>query len=471
MWEAIQSNRRRSRLFLAALAGVLVCLGAVMGMAVDPRAGGPIGALVALAIYGALLAAALGRGESILLASAGAHPIDKSMAPQLWNIIEEMTVASGLSTMPKIYLLDQDAPNAFAVGTSPEKACLAVTTGLVKRMNRDELQGVVAHEIAHIRNLDTRFMTLVTVMAGAIVLLSDGYLRVFRYGPLPRRSSRDRSGSYFFVLALVAAVLAPIAAQLISLACSRRREYLADASAVRFTRFPLGLASALEKIAAEAGTMKATNRAVAPLLIVNPLETSGLSGLFSTHPPIGERIEILRRMGGMAGYADYDAAYRAMHGGRSCLDPTILEPGASLLARAPSAEPSAQEEGIDRAREVARAMGGLAGLLSFTCPCGVGIRIPPGMDRGAIVCPRCGRENPVPGAEKAVPVGSSSAAGQDMALEGASAPLRFRRAGTGWESFRCECGKVLQIGPTFAGTTLKCPSCRRPIAIESQVRP
>src|SRR4029453_17287205 len=285
MWEAIQSNRRRSRLFLAALAAILVGLGAVMGLAVDARAGGLLGALLALGLYGVLVASALGAGEGIILAGAGARPIDKSMAPQLWNVVEEMTVASGLPAMPKIYVVDQDAPNAFAVGTTPRKACLAVTTGLVKRMSRDELQGVVAHEIAHIRNLDARFMTLVTVMAGASGLPSGGFLRVFLYGPLPRRASRDLSGAPFLLLALVAALVAPFVAQLLSLACSRRREYLADASAVRFTRFPLGLASALEKIAAEAGTMKAANRAVAPLYIVNPLEGGGLSGLFSTHPP------------------------------------------------------------------------------------------------------------------------------------------------------------------------------------------
>jgi len=478
MWEAIQSNRRRSRLFLAALAAILIGLGAVMGLAVDPRAGGPIGALAALALYGVLVAAALGAGEEIVLAAAGARPIDKAMAPQLWNVVEEMTVASGLPAMPKIYIVDQDTPNAFAVGATPAKACLAVTTGLVKRMSRDELQGVVAHEIAHIRNLDTRFMTLVTVMAGAIVLISDGFLRMFRFGPLPRRSSRDRSGAAFFLLALVAAVAAPFVAQLLSLACSRRREYLADASAVRFTRFPLGLASALEKIAAEAGTMKGTNRAVAPLYIVNPLDGRGVSGLFSTHPPIAERIRVLREMGGLAGYADYDAAYRRVNGS-ACLDAATIGTEGSLPARAPTPEPAAAEEGIARAREVARAMGGLAGLLTITCPCGVGIGVPPGLNRDSVVCPRCGRENPVPTAASA-PSTPASAPGEapygpgsppSQAEADPAAPLRYRRTGTGWESFRCGCGKVLQVGPAFKGTVVRCPACRRTIAIDPQLSP
>jgi heat shock protein HtpX len=466
MWEAIQSNRRRSRLFLAALAAVLVGLGTAIGLAVDPRLGGPVGALAALGLYGVLLAAAFGQGEGIVLAGAGARPIDKSMAPQLWNVVEEMTVAASLPAMPKLYLLDLDAPNAFAVGTSPEKACLVVTTGLVKRMNRDELQGVIAHEIGHVRNLDTRFMTLVTVMAGAIVLLSDGYLRIFRYGPMPRRSSRDRSAAPFLLLAVVAALLAPIAAQLLSLACSRRREYLADATAVRLTRFPLGLASALEKIAGEASTMKAVNRAVAPLFIVNPLEATGLSGLFSTHPPTQERVQILRRMGGMAGYADYDAAYRALNAGRSCLDPSLLGPGESLPARPPSSAAAGEEESIARAREVAHALGGLAGLLTLTCACGVGIQVPPNLGRSAVVCPRCGRENPVPTEEKAAASEATGRTDPDPA-----GPLRFRRTMDGWESFRCRCGKTLQIGPAFAGTVLRCPGCRRSIRVEPQVRP
>ena len=164
MWEAIAANRRRSRLLIGAMGAVLVVLGFMIGAVADPQVGGPIGAVVALLFWMLLLVIALVGGDQALLLGAQARPIKKEDAPQLWNIVEEMTIASGLGKMPKVYVIENDAPNAFAAGPRPDKAVIAVTSGLLKRLNRDELQGVVAHEIGHIKNLDVRFMTIATVM-------------------------------------------------------------------------------------------------------------------------------------------------------------------------------------------------------------------------------------------------------------------------------------------------------------------
>jgi heat shock protein HtpX len=283
-------------------------------------AGGMLGVGVASVLWMVMMLAAYYGGDSLLLSSAKARRIQKEDLPQLWNVVEEMTIASGLGQMPKVYIIDDPEPNAFAVGRSPETASIAVTMGLLRRLNRDELQGVVAHEIGHIRNLDVRFMTLASVTLGTIVLLSEVFLRSMWYGGGRgrRRSSSSGGGqaqAILLVAALLVAILAPIAAQLLYFACSRKREYLADASAARFTRYPLGLASALEKIASTVSTgSKKVSRALAPMYIVNPLQSRSAVGLFSTHPPTEDRIRILRSMAGGAGLAQYEEAYRKVHG-------------------------------------------------------------------------------------------------------------------------------------------------------------
>ena len=166
MWEAIQSNKRRSWVLISLMGALLVGLGFAVGYTWAPPDGGAVGAVVALVLWFILLLVAFGQGDSILLASAKAREVKKGQAPQLWNVVEEMTIASGLGTMPKVYVIDSEVPNAFAVGRKPEKAAVAVTSGLLRRLNRDELQGVIAHEISHIQNLDVRFMTLASVMVG-----------------------------------------------------------------------------------------------------------------------------------------------------------------------------------------------------------------------------------------------------------------------------------------------------------------
>ena len=312
-------------------------------------------------------------GDSVLLSSAGAMRIHKQDAPQLWNVVEEMTIAGGLKRPPRVYVIDSSAPNAFAVGRKPEKAAIAVTSGLLKRLNRDELQGVIAHELAHIQNLDVRFMTLASVMVGAIVLVSDVFLRSLWYGAGrgSRRSSSSKGGGQaqlvFLAIAILMAILAPIAAQLLYFACSRRREYLADACAARYTRYPEGLASALEKIAARAGTKRNVCRPLAPLYIVNPLQARKAIGLTSTHPPTQARIAILRAMAGGAGYQAYEAAYRQVVGkAGKCLSQRTLSEQEDVPIRKPTPEPDKKKAAVERAQDALDLIDRLAGFLLMT---------------------------------------------------------------------------------------------------------
>jgi heat shock protein HtpX len=454
MWEAIQANRRRSWILISSMGILLVLLGAAVGATLAGPDAATLGALGAVGLWGGLWAVAALQGDRILLATAGARKIEKGDHPQLWNVVEEMVLASGLGAMPEVYIIDDDAPNAFAIGRRPERSAVAVTTGLLRLMNRDELQGVVGHEIGHIKNRDSAFMMLVGVMLGAIVILADFFLRTIRFRG--GRRSRGASGQVQAVILLAAVVLsllAPVLARLIYFACSRRREYLADASSARFTRYPEGLASALEKMGAFYRRRRGTpHRVLAPLYIVNPMTALAATGLLSTHPPTEERILILRSMGGGVGYVDYETAFRKILGGSVIGPRTLSVEGASLPARRPHPEalrPAGEPD--DPARAALELAGRSRGLVLMTCPCGVGIQVPPGLGRDTVRCPRCGNENAVPRAREAASPGE--------------APLEYRRRGAGWESFRCPCGHAVHLSPAFAAQIARCSACDRAIRV------
>jgi heat shock protein HtpX len=250
-------------------------------------------------------------GDKVVLSMNGAKEVTAEQEPQLHNVVEEMAIAAGL-TKPRVYVMESEALNAFATGLSPQKAAIAVTRGLLKALNREQLQGVVAHEMGHVLNLDTRYMAAVGIMVGLIALFSDLVLRSMRFGSYRSSSSSRRdndSGNskgggggaiIVFIIMIVFLILAPIAAQLVRLAVSRQREYLADATSVQLTRNPVGLIGALEVL--DAGENKGPelgNRATQHLFIVNPLKAFGdnASALFATHPSIAERIQRLQNLG------------------------------------------------------------------------------------------------------------------------------------------------------------------------------
>lgn len=302
MYEQIARNRRDSWL----LAGLVVAILAALGFAIGYAAvGGTQGGLGLLGVFGvvAILWSVVGyySGDRMVLAVSGARRVTHADEPQLFNVVEEMTIAAGLSRVPAVYVLEDAAPNAFATGRDPEHASVAVTRGLLERLDREQLQGVVAHEMSHVRNYDVRLQTLVGVLVGMIALIADFFLRWSLWGGAGRRRGGGSGGgqgqAVFMIVALVLAVLAPLAAYAVQFAVSRRREYLADASAVELTRNPLGLARALHTIASDPRPLRSANRATAHLYIANPLKKAKeATGIFDTHPPIRQRIAVLLEM-------------------------------------------------------------------------------------------------------------------------------------------------------------------------------
>jgi heat shock protein HtpX len=298
--DRISVNKRNSVLLIAGFLAFVAVFGYIIGYA---WIGDPVGALFGLAlafVVGLIsgLATYYG-GDRMVLAASRAKEITHEDAPQLFNVVEEMSIASGLP-MPKVYIIEDSAPNAFATGRDPEHASVAVTRGLLEKLDRDELQGVIAHEMAHVGNYDIRYAVLVGVLVGTTVLISDFFLRGLWFGG-GRGGRREGGGQIQLIMiavAIVLAIVAPLFARLLQLSISRQREYLADASAVQLTRNPAGLADALQKISGDREVLEVANRATAHLYIANPIKKfeKRSKGLFSTHPPIEERIKILRSM-------------------------------------------------------------------------------------------------------------------------------------------------------------------------------
>lgn len=261
---------------------------------------GTQGLIIAVFIAVAMTFGSYYASDKIVLAISRAKPVKKEEYPYLYNVVEGLAIAGGLPK-PRCYVIDDTAPNAFASGRNPKNSVIVVTKGLLQKLNRAELEGVIAHEMSHIKNYDVLVQTLAVVMVGVVALLSDWILRTFLWGG-GRRRSRDKSSgnaaAIFIVVALVLAILSPIVAQLLRLAISRKREFLADANGALLTRYPPGLASALRKLAADKEPLEAANKATAHLYIVNPLKDikGRVNKLFSTHPPIEERIAALEKM-------------------------------------------------------------------------------------------------------------------------------------------------------------------------------
>jgi len=353
------------------------------------------GLVIAFIVWGMMALLAYYQGDSIMLSVSGAKRISKEDHPRLYNIVEEMKIASGLPKMPDIYIIDDPALNAFATGRDPEHASVAITSGLLQKLNRDELQGVIAHEMSHIKNRDVLLMIMAGVMLGTVVMLSWFASRALFLGG-GNRSRRDSKGGgggqiIIMVIALLLIVLAPIFAQLMYFAISRKREYLADASGALYTRYPEGLASALEKIANSSSAIKSANQATAPMYISNPFRKSGLSAsdLTSTHPPIADRIRILRAMGG-ASYADYEQAYKKSHSGHGVVPATAM----AMTGSVPLAEKHASPEDlepVERARETSNMLWNINKYKTIDCECGTRLRIPPNYSSSSVKCPHCGR--------------------------------------------------------------------------------
>jgi heat shock protein HtpX len=306
------TNRRESLLLVVVVLAILAALGFAIGYGVGGFVEDGFAVTAGAILLGLLLTAgSFFAGDQLVLASSGAKEVDADSAPQLMNVVQEMAIAAGIP-MPKVYVIEDTAPNAFATGRDPSHASVAITTGLLQKLDREELQGVLGHELSHVRNYDIRFSLLVAVLVGSIALLADMFLRFTWFGGGRRSRSDDRGGgglqAIIFVVAIVLAILAPIIARFVQLAVSRQREYLADASSVELTRNPHGLEQALAKIAADQEVLEVANRATAHLYFTNPIKKfeARSSSMFSTHPAIVDRINRLRQLTGEAPLQEAD---------------------------------------------------------------------------------------------------------------------------------------------------------------------
>jgi len=296
MYEQITRNKRKSFLLVLFFLSFIFLLAWIFEELTGFGKGGLVFAFIIASV-----SAFIGyySSDKIVLAISRARPATKEEYPHLYNVVEGLAIAAGLPA-PRCYIIEDTAPNAFATGRNPRHSVICVTTGLLEKLNRVELEGVIAHEMSHIKNYDVLVQTLTVVMVGVIALLSDWILRSFLWGGGRRKGGRDRGsiGAIFIIVGLLLALLSPLISQLVRLAISRRREFLADADGALLTRYPPGLASALRKLAADTEPLEAANKATAHLYIVNPLKDikGTVNKLFSTHPPIEERIAALEKM-------------------------------------------------------------------------------------------------------------------------------------------------------------------------------
>jgi len=296
IYDAVAANRWRTVGLIAVFTGILVALGYVIGEVFTPG-GGVAMVPAALGLSGVSATASYFAGDKLVLRQSQARELAPGEETGLRNIVETLSIGLGIPP-PRIYVIDDTAPNAFATGRDPKHASIAVTRGLIDKLDRTELEGVIAHELSHVGNHDIRVMLLVTVLVGTVALLSDWGMRSLFWGRGRRDRGSGNAGVILLVVAVALAILTPIIAQLIQLAVSRQREFLADASGALLTRYPAGLASALRKIAADKEALEVANKATASLYFANPLKDAprAMDGLFDTHPPIAERIRRLEAM-------------------------------------------------------------------------------------------------------------------------------------------------------------------------------
>lgn len=297
LFDQIASNKRRTWLLLIAFFGLLALVGAAIGyLWLRSALGGVLLALIIGAIYAGVM---IFQSTEVVMAMNGAREVSEQEAPELYHIVQDMAMVAQIP-MPRVYIVEDPSPNAFATGSKPENAAVAATTGILQIMNREELEGVIGHEVSHIRNYDIRISTIAVALASAITMLSSLAGRMMWFGG-GRRSSNDRDndsslGIILLIVSLIAIILAPLAATLVQLAISRQREFLADASSVELTRNPQGMINALLKLDRSEPMEHHVDDASAALYISDPKKEGGLKKLFYTHPPISERVERLRHM-------------------------------------------------------------------------------------------------------------------------------------------------------------------------------
>ena len=461
MWELIEKNKRKSLLVLILMFILMTALSGAIGLSIEPNYGLYWGAAFGILLWAVQSLVAYFLGDDIVLHFNMAVVVTPESSPQLYNIVEEMKIAAGLAVMPEIYIVQSSGLNAFATGIRPNKTAICVTSGLVENLNRDELQGVIAHEMSHILNRDVLFMTFAGVMLGTITMLSNALLKGTIFANSDRKSRRKRGigGGHpaVIIILLLLAIFAPILARIFYFTISKKREYLADATAARLTRYPIGLASALQKIAKKS-SVSFVSKITAPMFIVNPHFAGGdEDSIFaaSTHPPIYKRIAILTQLqhGGTVSLGNYQKIYETEVEKSQLLSNAVLKADTGEKIRPQSVEETAQKPAAKAVEDILLAN---AGFKILTCGCGLKIKLPPGSMQTRIKCPRCKKEL------------SATGGTMNTTSENGETELVFKRMSlTAWESFPCRCGNfTFQLSPLFRGTYVVCKRCGTKVKIE-----
>ena len=463
MWELIEKNKRKSLLVLFLMFILMTALSGAIGLSIEPSYGLYWGAAFGILLWAIQSLVAYFLGDDIVLHFNMAVVVTPESSPQLYNIVEEMKIAAGLAVMPEIYIVQSSGLNAFATGIRPNKTAICVTSGLVENLNRDELQGVIAHEMSHILNRDVLFMTFAGVMLGTITMLSNALLKGTIFTNSNNRRSRKKGGiggghPAIILILLLLAIFAPILARIFYFTISKKREYLADATAARLTRYPIGLASALQKIAKKS-SVSFVSKITAPMFIVNPHFAGGdEDSVFaaSTHPPIYKRIAILTQLqhGGTVSFGNYQKIYESEVENSRLLSNAVLKADSGEKIRQQNVEETAQKPAAKAVEDILLAN---AGFKILTCECGLKIKLPPSSMQTKIKCPRCKKEL---SAESGTLDTAASADGETE--------LVFKRTTlTAWESFPCQCGNfTFQLSPLFRGTYAVCKRCGTKVKIE-----
>ncbi len=446
MWQQISNNKKNTFFLIFGMLLVLILLGAVIGTAVFAHLEIDFqqkelllffifcGSIISVIIWLVQLIAALSAGKKTVLSLGGACKLPQGTHLVLENVVEEMTIAAGLAKKPEIYVIDSSMPNAFATGLNPQNSAIAVTTGLLTQLNRDELQGVVAHEIAHIYNRDTMYMIFAAVMITSITIVADLGVRLFfntgyTGASSSRRSSGGNSGGSINILVLLCIIfmiLAPVFAQILYFLVSQKREYLADACSAQFTRYPQGLASALQKISSFSSSNQVNvDKIISPMYIVNPKSADKLNlqkeknssmfnNIWSTHPPTSKRIEVLLKMTG-ADFKAYNNAFMKVAGNRKpVLDKndlsgvkkidivikdnianhlpasSLVQTDASTKTALKSRKSEVNDNLIDRKRNAEDILWKANNYIFKECQCGTKMKFPHEYYGQTIFCPHCG---------------------------------------------------------------------------------
>ena len=407
MWFIIEQNKRKTAIFLVILTLFFLFFGAALGFSFSSDMyngtyyGTSIGLLVGFISFIGIIFYTKFNASKFFLSQAGAVPVEKDDLPVLFNVVEEMSIAASLGFIPKIYVINSEIPNAFSVGVNEKNASVAVTVGLLSNLNRDELQGVIAHEIAHIKNLDSLYLMYAGVIFGAVVCVSDAIIRGFA------RSRNRKGGGAGLLIALILALISPILVKLLYLTISRKREYLADACACQYTRYPTGLASALNKISnfSFSGDKNAvikdekmnSGQVVSCMYIHNFLQKEKpnfFDELFSTHPSTRKRIEVLKQMGA-SDIEEYNKVYRAVVSDKALINnKNLIKMNIeSIPIVAPLVEQTETKEETRIIRQ-RKAKDGLKKAMNYKvihCDCDTKLKIPPELQISEITCPNCNK--------------------------------------------------------------------------------